>query len=153
MKYILLIHVLGMAVLTGLLLPELLVRKKYHAAESPETKLAFARLHMQLSHISGLAFWVVLLAGIGLMVMGNYPWFNFRDTLWLAIKQCLAIGTLIWVWSGLPKMRRIGAALMASAPDAPDLSEKLAMFESVMGIFHRKLSIAWIMAILGVLRI
>ncbi len=142
----LLFHVLGAIVAVGMLVPDLLLGRIFREAADDGEKIRLARLHLRFGIAATFGLVLIVFTGVGRTFEVPYPWFSFRDALWLAIKQILGIALLILRLSILPGTLRLHKALGHSDPAA------LKSYEGVRGRSQHTLGIALILAILGVLK-
>jgi len=153
MKLVLLIHILLMANLVGLLVPELIIGRRYRGTKSIPEKRALASLHLQLNQWAAVVLFLTVLTGTVQTISGRYPWFAFNGMLWLAIKQVVGLALVIWIivsWNGI---RSTAKKLRFDTQSEAELEIGLKAYDRIKGQSHMITGLAWLLAALAILKV
>lgn len=146
-----LLHILSMACLVGLLIPELFIGRQFRQSNSVLERHSLALLHLRLAQFAYGILLLTVLTGVGRVMESGYPWFNFSGMFWLAAKQTIGLLLVVWVlvtWAGLR-----AAAKKLRSGTASEAEEGLKIYAAVKARSHLVTGLAWLLAILAVSKI
>ncbi len=153
MAFTALLHILAMANLVGLLIPEIFIGKQYRRSSSVVERRALASLHLRLAQWAYIVLLFTALTGVGRVMESGYPWFAFGVVFWLATKQTLGLLLVLWVLLTWNALRRAQKNLRSGNMSETEAEEGLKLYERVKSRSHIVTGLAWLMAALAILKI
>ena len=152
MKFTALLHILSMASLLGLLVPEIMLGRQYRKSSAPAEKLALARYHMKIARFSYALLLFVVLTGAARVMEQGYPWFAFDTMLWLALKQIIALLLCVWVVATWSSLLQVAKKLRSEVSLEAESNAVLKAYERIKGRSHLVTGMAWLLAALAILK-
>ena len=153
MSFTALLHILAMANLVGLLIPEIHIGRQYRLSSSATERRALASLHLRLAQWAYIVLLFTVLTGVGRVMEVGYPWFAFGTVFWLAAKQTIGLLLVLWVLLTWPALRQAQKNLRSGHVSEAEVEIGLTMYERVKSRSHVVTGLAWLMAALAILKI